>query len=163
MLGALLQVIRQPELSDQFGHALIYPLARQVKQMGVQLEVLPHRELRVQRERLRHEADTGAQGDIASIDRLSEEPCFAVIGGKQAGEHLHRSGLATAVGSDKPEDLSARDRQIDVINGDKVAEAACEASRLDRDLPCRRLGGSARYPFGITEVRCTREPRVGLL
>jgi hypothetical protein len=46
------------------------------------------------------------------IDRLTEQPGLPLAGGQQAGEHLHRRGLAAAVGAEKAEDLAARMRKL---------------------------------------------------
>ena len=52
-------------------------LARQVKQARVKVEILAHRQLGIERERLRHIADALARIEIAGVDRLAEQQRFA--------------------------------------------------------------------------------------
>jgi len=70
-------------------HQIVDPgtglVARQVKQPGVELEILPHRELGIERKRLRHVADAAAQPDVAGIDRLAEQPCLTRARRQQSG------------------------------------------------------------------------------
>ena len=108
----------------------------------MQLEVLADGQLGIERERLRHVADAPARIDVAGVERLAEQQGLAFARRQQSGEHLHRRGLAAAVGADKAEDLAAFDGEAHPIDGDKVAEAACQVARRDHrlgiDNPVRR-------------------------
>ena len=55
--GAMIEIIGEAEALDQFGDARLRLARRQVEQARVKIEVLPHRQLGVERERLRHVAD----------------------------------------------------------------------------------------------------------
>src|SRR5215813_2471249 len=63
---------------------------------------------------------------------MAEKEGFAVGCRQQAGEHLHRGGLAAAVGAEEPEDFAALDAEADMVDGDEVSEAPGEAARFDR-------------------------------
>ena len=65
----------------------------------MQLEVLPHRQLAVQREGLGHVADALAGLHVVRVHRFAEQQRLALAGRQQAGEHLHGGGLAAAVGA----------------------------------------------------------------
>jgi hypothetical protein len=106
----------------------------EVEQAGVQVEVLAHRQLAIQRERLRHVAHAPARLQVFGVELAAEQQRLAGARFEQAGEHLHRGRLAAAVGAEKAEDLAAPHRQVDVIHRDEVAEAHLQAARLDHDL-----------------------------
>jgi hypothetical protein len=59
--------------------------------------------------------------------------------GEVAGDHLHRGGLAGAVGSQEAEDLAAGEREIDFVDRDALAE----------------LAGERRGTHGQVFVRCS--------
>ena len=52
--------------------------------------------------------------------RAAEERRLALGGGQQAGQHLHRRGLAAAVGAEEAEDLAALDREAHAFTAVKV-------------------------------------------
>ena len=85
-------------------------------------EVLLHRQFRVEGEGLRHVADAPTRTDITRIDFMAQQPCLALRGRQQAGEHFHGRGFAAAVGAKEPEDLAAPDAQIHPLHGSEVAE-----------------------------------------
>ena len=108
--------------------------ARQVEQTRVQIEVLPDRQLGIERERLRHVADAIARVQVAGIERPAEQQRFALAGRQQPGQHLHRRRLAAAVRADKAEDLAALDREADMVDRGEIAEPAGEVARRDDRL-----------------------------
>ena len=116
----------------------------QVEQARVQLEVLPHRQLGVEREGLRHEADALARARCRRRPPAGRTAGLAFGGGQQPGQHLHRRGLAAAVGAEEAEDLAALDAEAHVIDGGEVAEPLGQAVRLDgrRAVRGRRGAGS---------------------
>jgi len=109
----------------------------------VQLEVLPHRELVVERKRLRHVADATARLEVAGIDFLAEEPGLALGGREQPREHLHRRRLAAAVRAEEAKDLAAADAEAHVVDGGEAAEAHRQVFRFDGDLTVT-VGGQRR-------------------
>ncbi len=115
--------------------------SRKVEQVRVKLQILPDRQLGIERERLRHIADPIARLQIAGIERPAEQQRFAFAGRQQPGQHLHRRRLAAAVRADKAEDLAAFDREADMIDRGEIAEAAGEVARNDHRLG---LDGAAR-------------------
>ena len=123
---------------------------RQVKQARVKIEVLPHRELGIERERLRHVADAMARLQIACVERPAEQQRFALAGRQEPGQHLHRRRLAAAVRADKAEDLAALDGEADPVDRSEIAEPAGEIARRDDRLAvddaARRYAAIARWP-----------------
>ena len=109
-----------------------------IKELGVQDQVLPHRQLGIEREGLRHVADLAADGDVVGIDRLAEQPGLPLGGRQQAAQHLHRRRLAAAVGAEEAEDLPALDPEADVIDRGEVAEPLGQVVRLDDHLVVAR-------------------------
>src|SRR5215472_1052587 len=105
----------------------------------MQYEVLPHRELGVERERLRHEAHAPTRLDIAALDRLSEQQRGALGRRQESGEHLHGRRLAATVRAQKAEDLAALYAEVDVIDRGEGAEALREPVGLDGRRPTARL------------------------
>ena len=90
----------------------------------MQLEILPDRELAVEREGLRHVADVLARLHVVGAHRLAEQLGRAFGGRQEAGQHLHGGGLAAAVRAEEAEDLAAPDAKADMVDGDEIAEPA---------------------------------------
>ena len=65
---------------------------------------------------------------------MAEQPGLTFAGGQQAGEHLHGGGFAAAVRSKEAKDFAAGDAKVNVVDGNKVAEAHGQAARFDGDL-----------------------------
>ena len=101
-------------------------------QAGVQLQVLAHGQLFVQREELRHVADVQPGAQVGGVHRLTQQARRALGDVEQAGEHLHGRGLATAVGAEEAEDLAAGNTEGHVTGGHEVAKAAGQAFGLHR-------------------------------
>ncbi|CAO3437987.1 hypothetical protein [Azospirillum argentinense] len=118
---------RDPVGKDVLGH---------LEQAGVQLQVLPDRQLRIEREGLGHVADAPPGLDVAGVHRLPEQPGLALARLEQAGQHLHRRRLAAAVGAEEAEDLAARYAEADMVDRHETAEAHGQALRLDGDVAC---------------------------
>ncbi len=102
--------------------------------LGEELDVLVDREVVVERELLRHVADARlhAVGVLHDVD--------AVDGGRslarreQATEHPDRRRLAGAVRAEESEDAPSRHLEVEVIDGDEVAEPTHEAAALDGEI-----------------------------
>ena len=105
--------------------------AFELVELGVQLQVLPHAELFVERERLRHIAHAHAGGQVAGVDGLAQQLRAAGRDVEQTGEHLHRRRLAAAVAAQEAEDLAALDAKADVVHRHEVAEAARQVLGFD--------------------------------
>ena len=105
-----------------------------MEQPRVQIEVLPHRELGIERERLRHVADAVARAHVAGVERLAEQQRLALAGRQQAGQHLHGRGLAAAVGAEEAEDLAALDGEDHTVDRGEIAEPAGQIARDDDRL-----------------------------
>ena len=86
------------------------------EQAGMKHEVLPHGELRIQGERLRHVAHAATGRDVLGVDLVPEQRGPAFGRRQQAGQHFHGGGFAAAVRADEAEDLSAADSEIRVIH-----------------------------------------------
>jgi hypothetical protein len=106
-------------------------LGDEPEQAGVQLEVLPDRELRVEREGLAHVTDPPADLHVARVDRLAEQPGGAAAGRQEARQHLHGRGLAAAVRAEKAEDLASVNPEAGTVDRGETAEAHGESVRLD--------------------------------
>ena len=113
----------------------------QMEQLGVQFQVLPHGQLGIKGEGLRHVADAPAGGQIAGVQDLAEQPRLAFARRQEAGEHFHGGRFAATVGAEKAEDLAPLDPQADMIDGGEIGEAHGEIVGLDGDF--RRAGGHA--------------------
>ena len=132
-VGQALHHVLQPEALGHFPHTDFDVLPRHVKELGVKHQVLAHREFGVKRERLRHVAHAAAGVDIARIHLLTEQPRASVAGGQQTGQHLHRRGLAAAIGAEESKDLAPPDLELHVVHRDEIAEAHRQVFRFDGD------------------------------
>ena len=100
--------------------------------MRMQLEILPHRELAVERERLRHVADFLTRLHIVGCHGLAEQFGRAFSDRQQPRHHFHGGGFSAAVRAEEPENLSAFDANAHMIDGDEIAEPARQPFRLNR-------------------------------
>ena len=127
----------QAEPVDLLNDPGVGPVSGQVEDLGVEIEVLPHRKLAIERERLRHVAHALASRQIVGVHELAEQLGLAFCRGEQASEHLHRSGLAAAVRAEEAKDLAAADGETHAINGDEAAESFGKIRGLDGRLAAR--------------------------
>ena len=81
VLGRGFEVRAQAEAVDQLDDPGVGPVSGQVEDLGVEVEVLPHRKLAVERECLRHVADALAGGQVVGVHGLAEQLCLAFRGG----------------------------------------------------------------------------------
>ena len=100
--------------------------------MRMQLEILPHRELAVERERLRHVADVLTRLHIVGAHRFAEQFGRAFGDRQQPRHHFHGGGFSAAVRAEEPENLAAFDAKAHMVDGDEIAEPAGQPFRLDR-------------------------------
>ena len=104
------------------------------EQARMQFEVLPDRQLGIEREGLRHVADAAADIHVVGIDLVAEQPGCAFARRKQSGQHLHGGRLAAAVRPEKAEDLAAGNAEADIVDRGEIAEPHGELLGLDRDV-----------------------------
>ncbi|CAN0627283.1 protein of unknown function [Burkholderia multivorans] len=128
LVGAGLQLEAHQRPLD----GLVRALAFHPVELRVQVEVLPHRQLLVQRERLRHVADLHPRVHVGRVDRLAEQRRGPARRVEQAGQHFHRRRLAAAVRAEEAEDLVALDPETHVIDRNEAAEATREPVGDDR-------------------------------
>src|SRR5262245_31799941 len=103
----------EAEPIDKFVDPGAGTVAGEIEDARVEIEVLTDGELAVEGEGLRHIADALARGQVVGVHGIAEEPGLALGGGEEAGQHLHRGGLAATVGAEKAEDLAAADGEAD--------------------------------------------------
>ena len=128
---ALVEIVLEAEIGGQLRDARLRLGGGEMKEMRVQLEILPHRELGIEREGLRHVADAVARAHVGAFQRLAEQQRLAFARRQQAGQHLHRRRLAAAVRPEEAEDLAALDGEVDAVDGGKIAEPAGQVARDD--------------------------------
>ena len=126
--------LAQAKALQEIGDSLLHCRLGEVEESGVELEVLPYGELRVERKALRHVADQPAELAVARLDFRAKEAGRPFRGRKQAGQHLHRGGLPASVGAEEAEDLTAFDPEARAIDGSEVPEAPGQVLRLDHEL-----------------------------
>jgi hypothetical protein len=123
--------------------------ARQLEQISVQLEVLPHGQFAIEREPLRHVADPPPRREAVRPDRRAEQSGLARARLQQAGQHLHGRGLAATVRADEAEDLAALYAKAHIVHGGEVAKAHRQPLRLYGGWAARgdaRRDGDRRMP-----------------
>ena len=130
----LVEMILQAELFDKLADARRRFSGGKMKKPRMKHEVLPDRQLGIERERLRHVADAAARIDVAGVERLAEQQRLAFARRQQPGEHFHRRGLAAAVRADEAENLAAFDREAHSIDGGEIAKTAGKVARRDHRL-----------------------------
>ena len=133
--GSASATSRSPNRSEHLFDALAPLGDREIEQLGVELEIAPDGELAIERERLRHVADSPAHLDVFfTADGLAEQLRRAFGRRQKACQHLHRGGLAAAVRAEKAENLALLDFEAHVIDRDELAEPLGEPVGFD----CRR-------------------------
>ncbi len=143
-------------------------LADDAAQIGVQLQVLLHRQVFVQTELLRHIADQRAQR-VAVGDRVQAlDADGAGAGLQQAGQQPQQGGLAGAVRPGQAGDRAAAYRRVDagqrLVRAEALAEAAeddgvqrVHLSRRPPALPSPACPGARRRP-GFAPPRAAGRP-----
>src|SRR5690606_3454521 len=132
--GELLLAVAEVVLLDQRVDAPARLRLRHVLHGGEELQVLAHGEVAEQRELLGHVADAAAQRLGLLGDAQAQYFDLALGGREQAAEHADGGRLAGAVGTEKAVDAGARHRQVDVVDGEQVAEALAQAAGADGGL-----------------------------
>ena len=154
--------LAESEPVEHFVDALAARGDREIEQLGVELEVPPHRELAIEREGLRHVADATAHLDVfCPADGLTEQLGRAFGRRQKAGQHLHGGGLAAAVRAEKAEDFALLDFEAHVIDRDELVEPLGEPDGFDRRRPAlmlqrRNLQGLMALPLFLRQERDER-------
>ena len=106
---------------------------RQPEVAPVDVEVLLHGDLHVEVVLLRAVAEAGPHR-CAVGDRVeAEDPQLAAARGRGRGDHLHRRGLAGAVGPEEAEGLSLRHLDVDGVDRGEVPEGLGQTGRAEQD------------------------------
>ena len=124
------QHVEQLETASDLLDASRDRLLRQAEQAGVEVEVLPHGQLAVEREGLRHVADAAAGLEVLGVDRLTEQPGLAFA--------RRRAGRSASSWS-----WSCRSRSIPGIRRSRRARCGGRHGRRRRN---RRSAWSGRAP-----------------
>ena len=127
-VGHSFQIVAFEQLVDP-GFDLV---RRQMVELGMQIEILPHRKLAVEGERLRHVADVLARLHVVGAHRLAEQFGRAFGDRQQSGHHFHGCRFSAAVRAEEAENLAAADAKAHMVDGDEIAEPARKPIRLDR-------------------------------
>ena len=96
------------------------------------LEVFHDGHVVVHAEEIGHVADEAPYFLRVRVNRFAADIGLAVIGALESREHTHGGRLTRAVRSDKPEDVSFFESQIEMIDGDKVTVAFRQVVRFNQ-------------------------------
>ena len=109
-------------------------------------EVLQGAELRIERDRLRHEAQSEARDGAMPTRQLPPDPDGAGVGREDPGKHVHERGLAGAVRPEQAEEQALGNLQADLSQGLDAAEAFADPGDLNH-RPLRLAPGDGRKPI----------------
>src|SRR5207248_2341927 len=93
---------------------------RNLVHAGVEVQVLAHGQVFIEREPLRHVADARLDGLAFRSNIEPQHAAFAGGGRDDAAQHANRRRLAGAVWSEKGEDLTLADGEAELIHSDKL-------------------------------------------
>lgn len=145
--GQLRLPVLQPVLLQQCVHLLPGLRTRQVLDGGEKLQVFAHRQVFIQREALGHVADAPAQCLCLLGHGQAQHLDLPRAGLQQAAQHADGGRLAGPVRPQEAVHLPARHGQVDVVHGQKIAEAARQPACVDRNVLA-----------GIQKRTCTGSP-----
>ena len=161
LLHAAGQLARQtPGEAGQIGEfqqpfeGLAAKIAGDAAQIGVQRQVLHHRQILIQPEFLRHVAEDRMQLAILA-DRIQPgDPQFAAAWLQQPGQHAQQGGFAGAVRADQPDDRAA------VQGGGQAGDRRFLKRREALFQPCQLDGVRLFHgrPQGLAKRRVTGMP-----
>jgi hypothetical protein len=103
--GELFFASRQPKPLDHVARGAAC-IAHTIEP-GDEFQILPHRQILVQRKALRHVADLALDLVGVAADVVAETGALAAVGRQQAAEHADGRGLAASVGAEKAVDGAA--------------------------------------------------------
>src|SRR5439155_4615369 len=121
---------------EQLNRLLPDCAARQAEVAPVDHEVLAHRELVVERVRLRHDAEPSA--DLRTVAyRVEVEDAKRARGRRRyAADHAHRRALAGAVRAEEAERLAALHVEVDAVDRGETAELLDEPAGMNQRRAC---------------------------
>ena len=146
------------EAFEQLGATRLDLVAVEVGEAPDHGEVLGGGEVLVDRGVLAGEADRGADalGLVGHVD--PEHACRPRVGPEQRGEHPHRRGLARAVGTEHPEDVTGLHLERHAVERVHVTEVLDQAVGQDRGLHAvSAISGCAHSP---STPHPRRRPRI---
>jgi hypothetical protein len=90
-------------------------------------------------------AQAALGGDRLRLDVVAAHGCAPAAGREKARDHLHRRGLAGAVGPEEAEHLAGADAEADLVDGHEAAEALVQTVCTDHRQDFRgAVAGVAR-------------------
>ena len=128
---------------------------------GDELEIAPAAHVRIEARRLDEPGDAVERAHAVDQRVAPEELDCALVGADEPEQHPHRRRLAGAVGPEIAIDVTAADRQVDVVDRGDPAVALDEPARLDRwrarirRAPHRRSRAAFSAATGGTEPATT--------
>jgi hypothetical protein len=130
---ALIDGLRQVEAIEHLLDSVRGAVLRQVVERRDQLEVLPRRQRLVQRRGFRDVADA-----LLDLERLGHDVEAghggpSAIGLDHAGENLDGGRFPGPVGTEKAEDLTGGDAQVEAVQSHPAAIAAPEVVGFDHE------------------------------
>ena len=120
--------IREPEQTLQAGRALV---PRHTIKVGVEVQVLEHREVGVKAEALRHIGDPVLHRLGVAHHAEALQVGVALGRTQHARQHPQQGGLAGAIGTDQAEQLTGTDGEVRVVHRQHVSETARERTHRD--------------------------------
>ncbi len=106
-------------------------LGRHVVQVGVEIEVLLHGEVRVQAESLGHVGDAGLRRLRIRRQALAQHDRVPARGPKHARQHTERGGLAGPIRPDETEQLPPTDLEAELVDRGHVRESTNQPVETD--------------------------------
>ena len=147
LAGVAIQIRRQAKRVDHALRDLSPPGARQAVDAREKVEVLPHAQIAVERELLRHVAQLPARRAAGAVEIDSRDLGRTRGGAQQPAHHPEGGRLARAVGAEQAENLPALDPEGDPVDRGEIAELLGQVIGLDHGsdgVPARRLGVAPR-------------------
>ena len=136
LFGQVAGTVAQP---DQFQHLVGAPrevLARESLQPAEELQVLPGRQVRVDGQFLRDQADDPLGLRLGRGHVATRHSDGALVGRDQAGDHGDDGGLSRAVGSQQAIGLPGTDVEGNTVDGGQVPVAPDEPADVQHVLGC---------------------------
>ncbi|MNT22526.1 hypothetical protein D3C72_1579130 [compost metagenome] len=132
--GQLHLAVLQTVLLQQRIHAPPRLHPWQILDGSQEFQVLPHRQVFVQRKALGHVADAAAQRFGLRRNGQAQHFDLARAWFKQPAQHADGGRLARPVRAEEAVYLPARHLQVDVVHRQQIAEAAAQALRAHGDV-----------------------------
>jgi len=115
LLRLALQVLGDAEDVGRLLHPAVHFVARRLADLEAELQVLPHRHVRIERVALEHHRDVAVLGRHV-VDHPAADRDGAAGDLLQAGDHAQRRRLAAAGGADQHHELLVVDLQVQVLD-----------------------------------------------